>query len=177
MDAHKLQTIVNTKTLQNLGQEVIEDIQITPNGKVKVLYTNANVKWFINFFQCFHALNYQYNLKLAPVKTSFAKLKDAVANPQESSRLATLKVRLVSECEVIFDRYHLEKLKYFKNTIFKEVKEIFYDDSDVLKLSKKEFAHLKNHLYNELLRKYGRNGHILDVLGRIKAIDYEELFD
>jgi|GEM_PF-3079964 len=177
MDAKKLMDIVNKKTLANLGEKVIRDIEITPNGKVKVDYTNGNVKWFINFFQCFHVLNYQYNLKLAPAKTSFAKLSEEAAKPDESSRVATLKVRLLNEIEVIIDRYKLEKLKYFKNTIFKEIREVVFDDSDVLKLSKKEFNYLKNYVYKELHKKYGRSGHLNDILDRFSQISFEELFD
>lgn len=177
MDAKKLLECVNTKTVDKLGNKVIQEIQITSNGKVKVLYYNGNVKWFINFFQCFHALNYQYNLKLVPSKTSFAKLKDEATVSQDSSRVATLKIRLLSEMEIILDRYKLEKLKYFKNTIFKEMKEVIYDDSDILKLSKKEFNNLRHFFVNELGKKYGRNGHVNDILERLKRIQYEELYD
>lgn len=177
MDAKKLKSIVNAKTIKHLGEEVIEEIEITPNGKVKVNYHNGNVKWFINFFQCFHVLNYQYNLKLAPVKTSFKMMEEAVTSSQDSRKVATLKVRVMNEIEIIIDRYKLEKIKYFKNTIFKEIKEIIFDDSDILKLSKKEFYYLKNFIYTELHRKYGGNGYVNDILRKFNEIDYEDLFD
>lgn len=177
MDANKLKIKVNEKTLKNLGESVIRNIELTANGKVKVSYYNGNVKWFINFFQCFHALNYQYNLKLAPAKTSFAKLADEHSSPRESNRLSTLKVRLMNEIEIIMDRYKLEKLKYFKNTIYKEIKEVIFDDNDVLKLSKKEFNYLKSYLHSQLHKKYGRSGHVNDILMRFRSLQYEELYD
>jgi len=177
MDAKKLLECVNTKTLEKLGKSVIKAIEITPNGKVKVLYHNGNVKWFINFFQCFQALNYQYNLKLVPAKTSFAKLKDEETTNQDSNHLAALKIRLLNEMEIILDRYKQKKLKYFKNTIFKEMKEVIFDDSDILKLSKKEFYNLRSFFVSELGKKYGRNGHINDILERLKKIQYEKFFD
>lgn len=177
MDAKKLKEIVNTKTLEKLGEKVIKDIDLMPTGKVKINYYNGNVKWFINFFQCFHTLNYQYNLKIAPAKTSFAKLKEEVSANGESQKVATLKVRLINEFEIIIDRYKLDKMKYFKNTIFKEMKEVIYDDSDIMRLSKKEFNYLKNYVSAELYKKYGGNGYVNDILRKFKDIDFEELFN
>jgi hypothetical protein len=176
MDAQTLLSEVNKKTMDRLGEAVLEEIEIRPNGKVKVYFTNGNVKWFINFFQCFHSLNYQYNLKLVPANTSFAKLKEEKTPQFDSARLSTLKVRLVNEVEVIFDRYRIEKLKYFKNTVYKEIKQVIYDDEDVLRLSKKEFGALKKHLLHELYEKYGKNPYIVDIVDKLKKLEYDSLY-
>ncbi len=177
MDAQKLLEAVNRKTEEKLGRRVIDEIEVIPNGKVKVYFSNGNVKWFINFYECFHSLNYQYNLKLAPVKTSFAKLIEEQVPNRESKRLATLKVRLSSEIQIIIDRYESEKLKYFKNTIYKEIRELFFNETDLLKLSKKEYFALRGYLYKELREKYRRSGYIVDILNKMRTIDYEELFE
>ena len=176
MDAIQLLQAVNTKTFEKLGQNALEYIEIRPNGKVKVYYTNGNVKWFINFFQCYHTLNYQYNLKLAPANTSFAKLKEEKTPQEDSSLLSDLKIRLVNEAEIILDRYRIEKLRYFKHTVYKEIRQVIYDDEDVLRLNKREFMSLRKHLLHELHEKYGRNPYIIDIIDKLKTLEYAALF-
>ncbi|MBU0632643.1 hypothetical protein KKA17_08355 [bacterium] len=60
----ELADLVNEKTLLTLGRAIISKIELTPNKKISVIYSNTTIENYGCFTDCLETLNAKFNLKL-----------------------------------------------------------------------------------------------------------------
>jgi hypothetical protein len=176
METTVLQDVVNKKTLNCLGYRVIKSIGQTQNNKVVVHYYNGKTEYYINKLQCIFQLCAKYNIKIKTAQTQMRKPLSDGTGEKEMRKILELSSECIRDIERIINRYSNKKLRYFKNTVYKEIFEALNDNGEVIKLSQKGFNFLLSRVCKYFYNHYNSSIYIIDVIKRVEKIKFDELF-